>query len=64
VKKPEAHEAAKLSGAPIERASQLMDEGLWDQELCDPETAVSGSVYLPIGPWAQGAFVHCEGVSS
>lgn len=29
-----------------------MDLGLWNDPGFDPDTATSGSLYLPIGPWA------------
>jgi hypothetical protein len=36
------------------RTIDLLDLGLWDDPLADPETAVGASVWLPIGPWAKG----------
>ncbi|CCA67105.1 hypothetical protein PIIN_00939 [Serendipita indica DSM 11827] len=34
--------------------SKAMDEGLWEDEIMDPETCRAASLHLPIGPWAQG----------
>jgi hypothetical protein len=34
--------------------AQLNDRGFWDHPLYDPETARTGAVYVPIGPWATG----------
>lgn len=48
----EAHEASKMAGSNHERASEMIDLGLWSHDLCDPETAIGGSLYVPIGPWA------------
>jgi hypothetical protein len=31
-----------------------MEYHMWDQELCDPETVKSGSILIPVGPWATG----------
>lgn len=47
----EAHEASKLAGSDHERASEIIHTGFWDHPLCDPETASSGSLYVPVGPW-------------
>ncbi|KAG8828601.1 hypothetical protein FRC17_007478, partial [Serendipita sp. 399] len=33
--------------------AKAMDEGLWDHSKMDPETCKTGSLYLPIGPWAE-----------
>lgn len=52
----EAREAIKISGASWSRTAELVDLGLWNRPLCDPETAASGSVYLPNGPWATGTY--------
>ncbi|CAG7849049.1 SubName: Full=Uncharacterized protein {ECO:0000313/EMBL:CCA67102.1} [Serendipita indica DSM 11827] len=32
-----------------------LDEGLWDDALLDPDTCRTASLYLPLGPWLQGA---------
>lgn len=50
----EAAEACVLAGSGLEFSPVILDNGPWDHELCDPETIVAGSLYLPIGPWAQG----------
>lgn len=34
--------------------SKAMDEGLWLDDIMDPETCRTSSLYLPIGPWVQG----------
>jgi len=49
----EACEACHIAGADLETAEDLFDLGLWDHPLCDPATARSGGVDLPIGPWAK-----------
>jgi hypothetical protein len=43
-----------ISGSLVGLGEALLDRGLWDHPLCDPETAVGGSVILPIGGWAAG----------
>jgi hypothetical protein len=43
-----------MAGSNITRSGELIDMGLWDYPLMDPETARSGGVYLPIGPWPKG----------
>lgn len=50
----EATEASMIAGSLVGVGEALLDRGLWDHSMCDPETAVSGSVILPIGPWATG----------
>lgn len=50
----EALESAKIAGSNLGTAEELIDNGPWDHELCDPEATVTGGVYLPIGPWATG----------
>ncbi|PVF94114.1 S-adenosyl-L-methionine-dependent methyltransferase [Serendipita vermifera] len=47
----EASTANAISGADIVRARDVLDLGLWDHPLCDPETAGGGSLCIPIGPW-------------
>jgi hypothetical protein len=49
----EACEACQIAGADLAQAEDLYDLGLWDHPLCDPDTARSGGVDLPIGPWAK-----------
>jgi hypothetical protein len=44
-----------LNGSSAFVAPELIDRGLWDHPLLDPDTAVGGFVILPIGPWATGA---------
>ncbi|PVF94110.1 hypothetical protein CPB86DRAFT_800707 [Serendipita vermifera] len=51
----ETWEGCTIDGACVFRASELTVLGLWDYPLMDPETARSGGVYLPLGPWAQGS---------
>jgi len=48
----EAHEASKMAGSNHERGSEMIDLGLWSHDLCDPETAIGGGLYIPVGPWA------------
>jgi SAM-dependent methyltransferase len=50
----EVVEAGTLAGSCINRAGELIDWGLWDYPLIDPDTCRSGGFYLPIGPWARG----------
>lgn len=49
---PEAVEGSRLAGADQSISPWLLDIGPWDHELC--EKTVSGSLYLPFGPWATG----------
>ncbi|PVF94115.1 S-adenosyl-L-methionine-dependent methyltransferase [Serendipita vermifera] len=53
----EACVACGLAGSCVHRSSELIDLGLWDYPLMDPETARAGGLYLPIGPWAKGSSV-------
>ncbi|CAG8654561.1 12761_t:CDS:2, partial [Acaulospora colombiana] len=46
----EASTANAISGADIVKACDVIDLGLWDHPLCDPETAGGGSLYIPIDP--------------
>lgn len=50
----DACKANQIAGADIARAGELIDFGLWNSPFCDPTTAYSGCVYIPIGPWPQG----------
>ncbi|KIM25817.1 hypothetical protein M408DRAFT_204621 [Serendipita vermifera MAFF 305830] len=50
----EACVACEISGACLTRTDEVNDLGLWDAPLCDPETACSGGIDLPIGPWPRG----------
>jgi hypothetical protein len=56
----EAWEASGIAGSDLELEPLLLDRGLWDHALCDPETAVSGSLCLPLGPWKSGKRRVCE----
>ncbi|KIM25818.1 hypothetical protein M408DRAFT_330998 [Serendipita vermifera MAFF 305830] len=64
----EACVACEILGASLTRADEVDDLGLWDAPLCDPETACSGGIDLPIGPWPQGKdleetqLLQCAGV--
>ncbi|PVF94106.1 S-adenosyl-L-methionine-dependent methyltransferase [Serendipita vermifera] len=49
----EVCEAGTLAGSCINRAGELIDWGLWEYPLIDPDTCSSGGFYLPIGPWAR-----------
>ncbi|PVF93106.1 S-adenosyl-L-methionine-dependent methyltransferase [Serendipita vermifera] len=44
--------AGEISGVGIKPLHELMDYGIWDQELCDPATVRAGSLYFPVGTWA------------
>lgn len=46
-------DACRLAGADLYHALEIIDLGFWNQTLLDPETAVSGFISLPIGPWAR-----------
>lgn len=48
----ETSQGNRISGASWDRSAELVDLGLWNDPKSDPETAASGSLYLPIGPWA------------
>ncbi|PVF91453.1 S-adenosyl-L-methionine-dependent methyltransferase [Serendipita vermifera] len=48
----EASTGAKLSGSDMVHGHKLMDSGLWNHPLCDPDTAGAASFYMPLGPWA------------
>jgi hypothetical protein len=50
----ELRHAGKLSGIDLRPFYRLMEYHMWDQELCDPETVKSGSILIPVGPWATG----------
>lgn len=50
----EALEASTIAGSTAELTERLLDRGLWNHPMCDPETAVGGSITLPIGSWATG----------
>ncbi|KAG8761654.1 hypothetical protein FRC14_000038 [Serendipita sp. 396] len=47
----EMRNGAPLRGSDIMGMEKSLDEGLWDHDLCDPETAQAGSLFLPIGAW-------------
>lgn len=53
IPRTEATQASVLAGSDRIRSIELTERGLWEQPLLDPETAISGGVYLPIGPWAR-----------
>lgn len=44
----------KARQSDIDGMAKAMDEGLWLDGLMDPETCRTASLYLPVGPWAQG----------
>ncbi|CAG7853098.1 SubName: Full=Uncharacterized protein {ECO:0000313/EMBL:CCA75872.1} [Serendipita indica DSM 11827] len=50
----EAIQGNKLAGASIDRGREVLAAGLWGQPYCDPSSIVSGSYFIPIGPWARG----------
>ncbi|KAG8838014.1 hypothetical protein FRC18_006847 [Serendipita sp. 400] len=47
----EMRHGAPARGCDLPGMEKALDEGLWDHELCDPETAAAASFFLPIGPW-------------
>lgn len=49
----EMRHGAPLKGSDILGMEKCLDEGVWDHELLDPETAQAGSLFLPIGPWVR-----------
>ncbi|PVF94108.1 hypothetical protein CPB86DRAFT_713818 [Serendipita vermifera] len=51
----EACTASMTAGSCMMRSSELFDLGFWDYPLMDPETARSGGLYLPIGPWPKAS---------
>jgi hypothetical protein len=46
--------AQKISGIDLKPNYKLLEYHIWDQDLCDPETVKSGSILIPVGPWATG----------
>ncbi|KAG8833203.1 hypothetical protein FRC17_011151 [Serendipita sp. 399] len=46
-----SHEMRNGAQSDLTGMDKALDEGLWDHPLCDPETAVAASLFLPIGPW-------------
>lgn len=53
----EVSEASMISGSLIGLGEALLDRGLWEHALIDPETAVGGGVILPIGSWVTGEHI-------
>jgi len=47
----EAKNASLLDEIRIRQGSNIIDAGLWNYNLIDPNTAISGSFYMPIGQW-------------
>lgn len=60
----ETLEASRLAGSCIDISEEVLDNGPWDDELCDPDTTVVGGVYLPIGPWAEGELTDSKFIIS
>ncbi|PVF94113.1 hypothetical protein CPB86DRAFT_64242 [Serendipita vermifera] len=50
----ESHTASKIAGSDMIYHHKLIDLGLWNHPLCDPNTAGAASIYLPLGPWDTG----------
>jgi hypothetical protein len=50
----ESQTASKLAGSDWMNGVGIIDRGLWEHTLCDPETAGAASLYVPLGPWATG----------
>ncbi|KIM24059.1 hypothetical protein M408DRAFT_331978 [Serendipita vermifera MAFF 305830] len=48
----EMRRACTIVGSDIHGMEDALDNGLWNNEQIDPETCKTGSLYLPIGPWA------------
>ncbi|KAG8821022.1 hypothetical protein FRC19_008301 [Serendipita sp. 401] len=52
----EMRRGAMSSGkSDIYGMSKAIDEGLWEHPLMDPKTCKTGSLYMPIGPWAEAS---------
>ncbi|PVF94112.1 hypothetical protein CPB86DRAFT_789362 [Serendipita vermifera] len=52
----EALMASKISGSDIIQGYKLIDLGLWNHSLCDPNTAGAASIYVPLGAWKTGMY--------
>ncbi|KAG8835431.1 hypothetical protein FRC17_003330 [Serendipita sp. 399] len=48
----EAHEACHIAGSNIEASKEVLERGFWSYALVDPETAVGGHFFCPLGSWA------------
>ncbi|PVF91452.1 hypothetical protein CPB86DRAFT_830580 [Serendipita vermifera] len=48
----EANAASKIAGSNMISGYDLIDSGLWNHTLCDPDTGGATSFYMPIGHWA------------
>lgn len=49
----ETQAMGELLGGDQNGIYALLDKGFWDDDdIMDPETCGTGSIYLPIGPWA------------
>jgi hypothetical protein len=47
----EVNDASHYAGVNMARGNALIDTGFWDEEELDRSTAMSGSIYLPVGSW-------------
>jgi SAM-dependent methyltransferase len=47
----EVNDASQHAGVDMALGNALIDIGFWDEEHLDPSTAMSGSIYLPVGSW-------------
>jgi hypothetical protein len=54
---PELRRAFALRGSDVHAMESILDAGLWDEPLLDPETCKTASLYLPVGPWASSTFL-------
>jgi hypothetical protein len=52
----EVVQANRLAGGDGDTGWELIDRGLWDNPHFDPETASTGELFLPLGPWPEGTF--------
>ncbi|KAG8798943.1 hypothetical protein FRC16_006183, partial [Serendipita sp. 398] len=48
----EACQGCNVAGSNIEGSKHVLERGLWNYSLLDPETAVGGHFFFPLGPWA------------
>jgi hypothetical protein len=47
----EVYHAAEISGSDIEEATEIVENGFWDNPAFDSERCGTASLFLPIGPW-------------
>lgn len=50
--------AAELNGGDRAGKAALLDKGFWDDnDIMDPKTCGTGSIYIPSGPWATCEYI-------